>query len=104
MPFLEWVGGMLEDSWVRTRLVNSNPKEQGFGKLFRGSYLSSAQEECPGRWGKMLIIRVVEGLTFTVPVALPSVTQGICSGRGLCQFTSAWPHKMSAEQQYHGVV
>ena len=33
MPLLEFMDGMLWDSWDKTRLVSLNPKKQGFGSL-----------------------------------------------------------------------
>lgn len=47
MLFFGPMGGLLWDSWAKTRLVN-------FGKIPGVSYLRGAQRESPGGGGKLL--------------------------------------------------
>ena len=39
MPLLEFMDGMLWDSWDKTRLVSLNPKKQGFEEAHKGKAL-----------------------------------------------------------------
>lgn len=54
MHFFGPMGGLLQDSWAKTRLVNLNQKEWSFGKIPGVSYLRGAQRESPGVGGELL--------------------------------------------------
>lgn len=53
MPLFGSMNGMVWGSQAKVRLVNSNQKEPGFGKL-HGGLMGHTKREGPGRWGDCL--------------------------------------------------
>lgn len=109
MPLLGSIGGVFWGTWAKARLVSSNPKKLGFGKLC-GRLLREVRRGKPWEVGENAYHQgggVVQTGSYMHCGSLgcyvgPKPSRG--AGVGLRPLSASWPPKMDVTVQYCRVV